>query len=126
LAFESETDQDWLIRRFAMLEDILRETRAYQEMAKEGREEGLQEGREEGLQEGLKKGKLEGLREMLLRIVQARYPSRKMLSLAKGQAAIIDDPEVLQSLILRVSLAQTIEEAQKYLIDWPGTDNEYN
>ena len=118
MAFESETDQDWLIRRFALLEDILRETRAYQEMAKEGREEGLQE--------GLKKGKLEGLREMLLRIVQARYPSRKMLNLAKGQAAIIDDPEVLQSLILRVSLAQTIEEAQKYLIDWPGTDNEYN
>ena len=98
--------------------DILRETRAYQEMTKESREEGRQEGLEEGRQEG----KLEALRQTLLTIAQERFHNTKMTRLAKGQATIINDPDVLQDLILKVSLAQTLEEAQKYLLDWPDTN----
>ena len=30
----------------------------------------------------------------------------------------------LESLILKVGLAQTPEEAENYLLDWPGTDDE--
>jgi predicted transposase YdaD len=126
LAFEDETDQEWLIRRFTKMYDILRETRAYQEMTKESREEGRQEGLEEGLEEGRQEGKLEALRQMLLTIAQERFHNAKMTRLTKGQAAIIDDPDVLQGLILKVSLAQTLEEAQKYLLDWPDTNNEHN
>ena len=102
--------------------DILRETRAYQEMTKESREEGRQEGLEEGRQEG----KLEALRQTLLTIAQERFHNAKMTRLTKGQAAIVNDPDVLQGLILKVSLAQTLEEAQKYLLDWPDTNNEHN
>ena len=114
--------------------DILRETRAYQEMTKESREEGrqegleegLEEGRQEGLEEGLEKGrqegKLEALRQTLLTIAQERFHNAKMTRLTKGQATIINDPDVLQDLILKVSLAQTLEEAQKYLLDWPDTN----
>ena len=126
LAFEDETDQEWLIRRFTKMYDILRETRAYQEMTKESREEGRQEGLEEGFEEGRQEGKLEALRQMLLTIAQERFHNAKMTRLTKGQAAIINDPDVLQGLILKVSLAQTLEEAQKYLLDWPDTNNEHN
>ena len=126
LAFEDETDQEWLIRRFTRMYDILRETRAYQEMTKESREEGRQEGLEEGLEKGRQEGKLEALRQTLLTIAQERFHNAKMTRLTKGQAAIINDPDVLQDLILKVSLAQTLEEAQKYLLDWPDTNNEHN
>jgi len=106
--------------------DILRETRAYQEMTKESREEGREEGRQEGLEEGRQEGKLEALRQTLLTFAQERFHNAKMTRLTKGQAAIINDPDVLQGLILKVSLAQTLEEAQKYLLDWPDTNNEHN
>jgi predicted transposase YdaD len=122
LAFEDETDQEWLIRRFTKMYDILRETRAYQEMTKESREEGRQEGLEEGLEKGRQEGKLEALRQTLLTIAQERFHNAKMTRLTKGQATIINDPDVLQDLILKVSLAQTLEEAQKYLLDWPDTN----
>ena len=100
--------------------DILRETRAYQELTKESREEGLEKGRRQGREEGL-----EALRQTLLAIAQARFHYSMLTRLTRGQAAIINDPAVLQGLILNVSLAQTLEEAQKYLLDWPDTDNEH-
>ena len=113
LAFENEADQEWLKRRFEMLYDMLWDTPAFQDI------------RKKGLQEGLERG-LEALRQALLAIVQARFPSPRMVRLAKGQAAIIDDPAILQDLIVKVSLAQNAEEAQRYLLDWPGPDNEQN
>ncbi len=109
LAFENEADQQWLKRRFEMLYDMLRDTPAFQAIREEGREEGR-----------------EALRQALLAIVQARFPSPRMARLAKGQAAIIDDPAILQDLIVKVSLAQDAEEAQRYLLDWPSSDNEQN
>ncbi len=138
LALENEADQEWLDRRFSMLYDILRETRAFRELSKESRQEGIEEGRKEGIEEGrkegieegiekgLEKGKVEALREALLNMVQARFSNSKIARLAKGQAAMIDDPAVLQDLIVKVGLARTLEEAQHYLLDWPGSDNENN
>ncbi len=61
--------------------DILRETRAYQEMTKESREEGREEGRQEGLEEGRQEGKLEALRQTLLTIAQERFHNAKMTRL---------------------------------------------
>ncbi|HET8852446.1 MAG TPA: hypothetical protein VFN02_07960 [Ktedonobacteraceae bacterium] len=122
LAFENETDQTWLKRRFEMLYDMLWDTPAFQDIREKGLLEGLERGREEGLLEG----GLEALRQALLAIVQARFPSTRMVRLAKGQAAIIDDPAILQDLIVKVSLAQSAEEAQRYLLDWPSPDNEQN
>jgi len=124
-----------------MLDDILRETRAFQEWAKEGYEQGLKEGREIGWQvgreigweiewqEGLKEGrldKLETLRQTLLRVVQARFPHSRMEEYAKEQVALINDPAVLQNLIVKISLSSTLDEAKKLLFDWPGTNNGHN
>jgi hypothetical protein len=77
-----------------------------------------------GREEGREEGKLEGLREILLNFVKARSSDIKLIHLAKGQAAIINDPDVLQRLILKVGLAQTAEEIQQYLLDWRETDTE--
>lgn len=121
LTFENEEDQTWLIWRFAMLDDILRETRAFQEMAREGREQGLKEGLKEGL-----KDKLETLRQTLLQIVQARFPHSRLEEYAKEQVARINDPAVLQNLIVKISLSSTLDEAKKLLFDWPSTNNGHN
>ncbi len=138
LAFENEADQEWLKRRFEMLYDMLRDTPAFQDIMKEGRQEGFAQGREEGLERGREEGRKEGreqgrkeghneaLRQALLAIVQARFPSPRMIRQAKGQAAIIDDPAVLKDLIVKVSLAGSAEEAERYLLDWPSFDNQQN
>ena len=99
------------------MHNILRESPFYQEILEEGREVGL----EEGLEKGHKEGKLEGLRETLLAIVQTRFP--KVLRLAKGQAAIIDDPAALESLIVQVSIAQDAKEAKRALLDEEDEDD---
>jgi flagellar biosynthesis/type III secretory pathway protein FliH len=121
---ENTTDLEWLHRRLSEMHNILRESPFYQEILQEGREEGRQEGREEGRQEGLEKGrqeKLQVLRDTLLNVVQARFP--KMVRLAKGQAAIIDDPAALESLIVQVSIAQDAKEAKRALLDEEDEDD---
>jgi predicted transposase YdaD len=82
--------------------DILRETWVFQEIMQEGEEKGLKKGLEELLQ-------------ALLDVVQARFPELSFL--ARGQIAFIEDLEVLRSLIVKMSTAQTIEEAQQRLLE---------
>jgi predicted transposase YdaD len=106
LVFKSETDQEWIERTFAMLKDPLRDTPAYQRF--------LEEGRELERQQSLERQR-QALRQMLLEIVQVRFP--KLLHLTKGLATITSDPEVLERLIVKMGTAQTLEEAQEYLID---------
>src|SRR6266566_2233170 len=114
LAFEDETDQEWLIRRFTKMYDILRETRAYQEMTKESRQEALEEGHKKGLKEGLQLGKVEALHLTVLDVVRKRFP--KLTRFAKEQIAAIDDSEVLRRLIVKISIAKTMQEARQALL----------
>jgi predicted transposase YdaD len=95
-------DLKWLKRRFAMLEDILRDTPVYQEV----------------LAEGMEKGKLEAQHEVLLDIVQERFP--EIASLARRQADTIEDPEVLRRLTVKISIVKTSKEAEQYLLN-PGS-----
>lgn len=90
-----------------MLKDPLRDTPAYQRFLKEGRELERQQN-------------LERQRQMLLEIVQVRFP--KLLHLTKGLVAITTDPEVLERLIVKMGTAQTLEEAQKHLFDIDGNE----
>ena len=103
-------DLKWLKRRFAMLEDILRDTPVYQEV--------LAEGEEKGLEKGIKEGELRAQRQTLLDIVQERFPA--IARLAKQQADIIEDPEVLRHLIVKISIVITYKEAEQYLLN-PGS-----
>jgi predicted transposase YdaD len=87
--------------------DLLRETPAYQHIKKEGLLEGLERGRKEGKKEA----GVEALRQTLQHVVAARFPK-----LARGQSMVIDDPKELDSLIVKISLANNIEEAKNCLI----------
>jgi predicted transposase YdaD len=112
LAFEDQPENlEWLARRFEMLYDILEDSPAFKELKDRGRQEGRQEGRLEGRQEG----QLEALQQTLINITQARFP--QMGRLTKRLAGIIDDTEVLQDLIVKMSLTQTKEEAKQLLLD---------
>ncbi len=107
LVFKNEADQEWIERTFAMLKDPLRDTPAYQRFLKEGRELERQQS-------------LERQRQTLLEIVQVRFP--KLLHLTKGLATITSDPEVLERLIVKMGTAQTLKEAQEYLMDVDGNE----
>jgi flagellar biosynthesis/type III secretory pathway protein FliH len=124
---EHSPDLEWLHRRLREMHDVLRESPYYQEILQEGREEGivkgleeglqkgLEEGLQKGLQEGVQKGKPEGQRETLLAIVQIRFP--KIVRLAKKLVAANDNPASLQTLTVKISMAQTTEEAKQYLLE---------
>ena len=84
-----------------MLQDILRDTWAYQEIMQEGRQEERQQ-------------RLKDQRQMLTSLVQVHFSN--IAQLAQERADAIKDPEVLQSLILKVVAAQDEEEAKQILL----------
>jgi predicted transposase YdaD len=89
-----------------MLYDVLQESKAYQKIKQEGREEGLFQGRKEG--------ELQALRQALLAIVETYFPT--IARLATKRTTEVQDPVVLQNLIVKVGRAQTLEEARQYLL----------
>ncbi len=93
-----------------MLEDILEESRTYQEIAKKGMQKGLEQGREEERQQWVQEQ-----HETLLSFVQVRFP--ELVSLAKQQTAPINDPEVLHNLIVTLFNVQTADEAKQALVE---------
>jgi predicted transposase YdaD len=104
LAFEKEDERHWLKRRFEMLQDVLRDTWAYQEILQEGREEGLN-----------------SQRQMLVALVEAHFPN--IVQLAQERAEAIKDPKGLQRLFLKLVAAQKEEEAIKVLLSARRTRN---
>ncbi len=131
LVLKSEADQNWLERRFAVLDEILRNTPAYQKILKEGRaeglEEGLEKGREQGLEKGLEKGRQEAFRrelqrqrEALLDIIRTRFP--KIERQAKRQVEYIGDTSILLRLIIKMTTVPTAEEATQLLLDVNGDE----
>jgi len=80
-----------------VLYDVLQESRAYQKIKQEGREEILQE-----------------VTQKLLGIVEARFPD--ILDLARKQTTSIDDPTVLVDLAIKMSIVQSPDEAKQNLL----------
>jgi hypothetical protein len=90
-----------------VLQDIFRDTPAYQYIVEEGRIEG---------QEKERKARLRDLRDILLYTIQAYFPLLK--EQAKAQLKLIKDVTVLRNLTKKVSAALTEEEAQHHLLVW--------
>jgi hypothetical protein len=103
--FTSEEDKKRLRRRFAMLQDFLRDSWIYQE----DREEALQEGRAEGFEKGRAL-----LRQTITDAVQARFPT--LLPLAESKIALLLDMEQLQQISFKVGTIRTARELKKYLL----------
>jgi predicted transposase YdaD len=106
-----KNDLPWLRKRFAMLNDFLRDSPAYQEVLAEGSEKGLKE------------GELLAQRRTLLDIVQERFP--EIVPLAKKQAESIEDPEMLRHLTVKMSIVQTSKEAEQYLLSVRRDENRH-
>lgn len=123
LVLTDNADQDWLVWRFGMLFDILKETRAFQELAKEGhmrgleegRQKGLQEGRQEGLQEGRQEGQ-KGLRQAILEVAEARFGSQVLTEAVRVQLERISDLETLRHLVVKVALLASPDELASLLV----------
>jgi len=77
-----------------MLYDVLQESRAYQRIKQEG--------------------ELQALHRTLLTVVQARFPG--IVQLATKRTAEIHNPAALETLILNLSRAQTLEEARQCML----------
>src|SRR5205814_2146011 len=116
--FTKERPEDllWLKRRFAMLSDFLRESPAYQDILEEGIEEGL----EQGLEQGLKQGRLLAKRETFLTLIEVRFPRLK--TLAMRQASLIDKPEILEDLMVKLLTVQSMDEMRHHLLTWRKSD----
>ncbi len=102
LVFEEENEREAFRRRFRMFQNVLRESWAYQEIGQEFLEKGREEERHRQLQ-------------TLLSFLQIRFP--EMMTLAEQQTKSIKEPEILQTVITKMFIAQTAEEAKQILLD---------
>ena len=101
LVFKEKNEREWLDRRFAMLDDIIRSSWGYKKIKREG----LEEGRQEALKEQ---------RLALLEIVRGRFPTLE--SLAKKKTEAINKPAILRHMIVQLSMAQSEEMAEQVLL----------
>jgi predicted transposase YdaD len=106
LVFTRREDKKWLKWRFDMLHDILEESWAYQEMTKKERQEGKQEERTERLQ---------GLRQVVQGLILNRFPL--VASEAQHNLEQIQNPEMLQRLIIEIATVQTAEGVRHLLLE---------
>jgi predicted transposase YdaD len=105
LIFQNGTDRELVMRRFAMLGDLLGESWTYNEILHKG----FAKGEKEGWEKGMEKERIASRREMLLSIVQVRFPD--LLTEAHEHADRVEDP----SMALKIVSAQSGEEAKKLL-----------
>jgi len=105
LVFKTGPELEWFRRRFSMFQDILSESWVYQEIAEQGMEKGREEERQQELQRQ---------RQAIIGFVQRLFP--EITALAEQQTAKITDPETLQTVILKLLDAQTVEEARQILL----------
>ncbi|MBJ7899255.1 MAG: Rpn family recombination-promoting nuclease/putative transposase [Cyanobacteria bacterium RI_101] len=87
----------------------LRETRFYQEIAKEARQEGLQEGRQEGLQEGRQEGRQEGQVAVILRLLARKLGTLSPAQIAQIQQLSLPQLENLAETLFDLNQSQDLE-----------------
>ncbi len=108
LMVKDETERAWLKGRFAMYSDIFEDSWVYQEIV----EKGIQQQREQEIQRQ---------HQVLHFLLQRHFPDP--LASQHQKIETITDPEELQSLIFKVSAAQTAQEAQKAIDTMRATHN---
>ncbi len=103
----------------------MKETWASQKTALEGHEEELPQRLQMAFMQGIHQAHkeiLQELRQTLAKIVRLRFPN--IVRLAKKQTSAIDDSAILRDLIVKMSIAQTSEEAVVYLLEVDEDEDE--
>jgi len=116
LIFKGEDEEQWLKERFTIMEDILEDSWAYQEMVQKGVAKGLKQGLERGTKRGLQRG-LQVLRTTLIRFVETHFPDQVVL--AKQQAKLLTTQEQVQEMLDKLFVARTGDEAREMLLNLP-------
>ncbi len=98
LEYTDINDLRWLKRRFAMIDDILRESWVYKEWRQEAEEEVTQQVRKQDI----------------ISIVQARFPS--LIELIQKQLELLKTPEQLQQFLIQLAQVRDEEEARHVLL----------
>ena len=110
LIFNNTADHAWLRKKFSMLEDVLKDSWALQEIMQKGLEQGLEQGLGEGLRQEVQRH-----RQILTTIVESRFPT--LVQVTKERCQAIDNPERLQDLIIRAGVAQNEQDFRAYLLE---------
>jgi len=103
----------------------MKETWAFQSTALEGHEEELPQRFQMAFMQGIHQAHkeiLQELRKTLVKIVRLRFPN--VVRLAKKQTFSIDDSAILRDLIVKMSIAETSEEAVVYLLEVDEEEDE--
>jgi len=103
----------------------MKETWAFQKAALEGHEDELPQRFQMAFMQGIHQAHKEmllELRQTLAKIVRLRFPN--VVRLAKKQTSTIDDSAILRDLIVKMSIAQTYEEAVVYLLEVDEDEDE--
>ena len=96
----------------------MKETWAFQNTVLEGHEEELPQRFQMAFMQGIHQAHkeiLQELRQTLVKIVRLRFPN--VVRLAKKQIFSLDDSAILRDLIVKMSIAETSEEAVVYLLE---------
>ncbi len=108
-----------------MLRDVLREPWTYQETEQEGHTDGLRLGYQQAFLQGVQQAQKElllELRQILLKIIRLRFPAA--VRLAKKQTVDIEDSNILRDLVIKMSIAQSTEEAVMHLLEVDEDEDE--
>lgn len=110
---KNKFELEWLFREFSGMRDIFRDSPIYQIILDEGIEKGRKQERE-------------AFRQTLLQLIKARFSYARTLQAMLEKIASIEDTETLQELILKVSMAQTLDEAEDAVLEYPTSSTETN
>jgi len=102
LAFTKESEKVWFKRRFAMFQDIMKDSWVYQEIVQESEERGLAKG-------------LQAQRRVIVNIVRNRFP--ELEELASQHVAYMNDLDALSLLTVSVASAPDVDALRKLLND---------
>ncbi len=110
--YTTETDKQWLKRRFNVFEDDIEDSWVVQEWKLKGE------------LRGELRGELKALRPMLVSVVETRFP--ELTTLAQEKAECIEIPELLSMVINKLLITQTAEKAHQVLIEIDQVPNTPN
>jgi hypothetical protein len=103
----------------------MRETWAFQNTPQEGHEEEFPQRFQMAFMQGLHQAHKEivqELRQTLVQIVRSRFSN--VVRMTKKLTADIEDSAILRDLIVKMSIAQTAEEAVMYLLEIDEDEDE--
>lgn len=106
LALDKPEQTDWLIKRFYMYQDLIRDTEIYQLILQEGVEQGVELERVQEIQRN---------RQGILSLIQAHFS--ELLNEAEMRVNAVSDVLLLHQLFLNIAQAKTLEDARGALMN---------